>query len=96
MIMEAGLPPEALEDPFRPPDEPVMVRCLHCDREYSSDKIFWERQDDGKGMWVCGIEGCGGAGFGFDIFPLDSGMWADDDEWDEEEGGGDVLDKPES
>ena len=81
MIM-AGLPPEALRDSFRPPDEPVRVECIHCGHEYSSDEIVWRRYPDGKGFWCCPIEGCDGKGFTFDIFPV--GAW-EDDEYDEEE-----------
>ena len=76
-----ALPPEALEDCFRPPTEPVMVRCLHCDHEYTSDLIYWDdTEGPGKGFWRCPIEDCGGAGFQFDIHPLDSSLWCDDDE----------------
>jgi len=85
MIMEAGLPPEALDDPFRPPDEPVMVRCLHCGQEYSSEQIHWERQADGTGMWVCDTPGCSGAGFEFDIFPLDCPNWGEKEEEEDDE-----------
>lgn len=82
MIMWS-LPSDALEDPFRPPDEPVQVRCLHCGQEYSSDQIVWRKDDDDpQGFWCCPIEGCDGMGFQFDIHPVDSDLWIDDDEDD--------------
>ena len=78
MIM-AGLPPEALEDCFRPPDEAVQVECIHCGNEYSSDAIVWRSVPgkDIKGFWCCPIPGCDGVGFQFDIFPV--GTWDDDE-----------------
>ena len=77
-MAEPGLPKEALDDPFRPPEEPCIARCLHCGQEYSSDQIFW----DGE-FWSCPVEGCGGAGYQFDIHPLDSPLWGGDEDEDE-------------
>jgi hypothetical protein len=68
------LPPEALRDCFRPPDVPVEVHCIHCGREYDSYLIWWDEEIvDGErsGFWRCPTPGCGGAGFGFDIWPTD-------------------------
>jgi len=68
------LPPEALADCFRPPDVPIEVHCIHCGREYDSYLIWWDEEIvDGKrdGFWRCPTPGCGGAGFGFDIWPTD-------------------------
>jgi len=80
-MTEPGLPKEAMDDPFRPPEEPCMVRCMHCDQEYSSAQIVWR-----DGFWSCPVEGCGGAGYQFDIHPLDSSLWGgDEDETDDEE-----------
>ena len=59
---------EAREDPFRPPQEPCEVFCLHCGKEYSSDKIRWKHRG-GEGFWCCPTPGCGGVGYQFDIFP---------------------------
>jgi hypothetical protein len=73
----ADLPQRALEDCFKPPDEPVRVRCLHCGQEYDSDAIDWR---DDCGMWCCPVPDCGGAGFGFDIFPVDDDFWSDEPE----------------
>jgi hypothetical protein len=64
------LPPEAVEDDLGPPEEPVEVRCLHCRNVYSSDRMVWYR-----GLWMCPHIACGGAGFLFDLYPLDSVMW---------------------
>lgn len=79
-------------DPFRPPSIPTLVWCLHCEEEYDSWRMQWRVVPgrDGKphGFWSCGTEGCDGAGFGFDIFPVDPdyidpdgrdmGGWVDD------------------
>ena len=84
MVMWSNLPREAMEDCFRPPEEPCQVQCLHCGQQYSSSDIVWRGDDDG-GHWCCPIEDCDGAGFQFDIHPVDSTLWAgsDDDEYDE-------------
>jgi len=84
MILWSGLPKEAMEDPFKPPDEPCRVRCLHCGREYSSSQIAW-RTVGGQGFWCCPMEGCDGAGFNFDIFPIDSDFWDDEEEEDQDD-----------
>ena len=69
------LPPEALDDPFKPPERPRMVRCLHCDQTYLSSLMKWQ-----GGLWRCGIPGCDGAGYGFDVFDENSNLFADEDE----------------
>lgn len=93
-------------DCFKPPAIPTEVHCLHCGKEYESYLIEWrvQRCRDGKmrGFWCCPTEGCGGAGFGFDLMPIDpeyvgedgEPFWsfdhgvgeAWDDEWDDEWG----------
>ncbi len=77
---DAPLNPEG--DPFHPPSIPTLVGCLHCGQEYDSYRIEWRirTQAGGKpfGMWCCPIDGCDGAGFGFDIFPVDPD-WVDPD-----------------
>lgn len=83
MVMWSALPQKALEDCFRPPAEPVMVRCLHCHGEYWSSEIVWVPEGD-DGFWRCPIYDCGAAGFQFDIFPFDSPLW-DGEEEDEED-----------
>ena len=68
------------ESGFPPPDEPIMVYCLHCGREYMSSEMV---PPDGTrtpimmaGFWWCGTPGCNAGGFGLDIFPTDS-EWKD-------------------
>ncbi len=82
------LDPQA--DPFHPPAIPTEVGCLHCGKEYESYLIEWrvETGADGtqQGFWCCPTPGCGGRGFGFDIFPTDPhyqderGGWVCDEE----------------
>jgi len=87
------LDPDA--DCFKPPPGSILVECVHCGEEYESYLIEWrvfDRSGRKMGFWCCPTEGCGGAGFGFDIFPIDPedcerfGIhFCDDDESDEEE-----------
>ncbi|MFN0011495.1 MAG: hypothetical protein ACKVS8_07610 [Phycisphaerales bacterium] len=77
------LPPDhpARSDPFCPPDEPVMCRCLHCGGEVLSSQIEWRLCDDAgelRGFWWCPFEGCDGKGFEFDLHPLDADIWRED------------------
>jgi len=85
-------------DQFHPPENSVEVSCLHCGQTYQSSEIVWAMRTcrDGliHGFWVCPIEGCDGAGFGFDILPTDPNyrdehggwmMFDDDDELDDED-----------
>lgn len=92
----SDLPPEAYEDCFHPPSIPTEVFCLHCQRTYDSYLIEWRERDaeatgaEAKllGFWCCPTPGCSGAGFGFDIHPVDPdyidpdgremGQWVDD------------------
>jgi len=73
--MVAPKRPDPDADPFRPPEIPTEVRCLHCGEEYDSYRIEWREEtgDDGRvqGFWCCPTPGCGGMGFGFDILPTD-------------------------
>ena len=81
--------PDPDTDSFRPPTISTLVGCLHCGEEYESYQIVWR-----DGFWRCPIQGCDGAGFGFDILPIDQDyvgedgerMWVggDDDEEDED------------
>jgi hypothetical protein len=87
-------PLDADADPFKPPALSTLVHCLHCNEEYDSYRIEWrvETNHEGKphGFWCCPIPGCGGIGFGCDIFPVDpeyrdeegNKMWSSDDESD--------------
>jgi hypothetical protein len=88
-------PLDADSDPFRPPAISTLVHCIHCGEEYDSFRIEWRVEPDADGnphgFWCCPIPGCGGMGFGFDIFPVDPEyrdengqlMWCSDDEGDE-------------
>jgi hypothetical protein len=78
----------APDDPFGPPKEPLLVHCIECGREYESSRIWYDTASAGAGrggFWRCATPGCGGAGYGFDIFPADGspggidGGWFDDD-----------------
>jgi hypothetical protein len=82
--LRPDLPREALEDCFRPPAEAVAVHCIHCGREYSSELILWEAAPDSDaGFWRCPYPDCSGAGYEFDILPIDGEGWVDcDDEED--------------
>jgi hypothetical protein len=83
-------------DPFHPPAIPIEVGCLHCGQTYESYLIEWriETCSDGSqhGFWCCPTPGCGGRGFGCDIFPTDpdwvdeegNKIWFSDDEEDDE------------
>jgi hypothetical protein len=86
-VHDDDLPAEALKDCFKPPDQPILVHCIHCGEEYDSWRIVWvpftakEMADghgspDFTGMWCCPMAGCGGTGFKFDIFPADPD-WVD-------------------
>jgi hypothetical protein len=72
-------------DPFRPPEIPTEVCCLHCGETYESYLIEWrvEAKAEGgeQGFWCCPTPGCGGIGFGFDILPTDP-------EYQDDHGGG--------
>jgi hypothetical protein len=92
-------PDRPVEDGLHPPAIPTEVFCLHCRQTYESYLIEWRvtTNDRGErhGFWCCPTPGCGGAGFGCDIFPTDPdyqderrGGWSsgggDDEDYDEE------------
>ena len=87
--------PDPETDPFRPPDIPTEVQCLHCGREYESYLIEWRQwREHGEpfGAWCCPMPGCDGRGFGFDLLPTDPDYdaeqragWLADDPFAEEE-----------
>lgn len=93
---EGGEPTPADEsgrDPMAPPLVPCECACLHCRRMFMSDLMWFQRvvgdPSGFEGFWMCPTPNCGGAGFAFDIFPVDpdhpaNANWHDDDE-DEEE-----------
>jgi hypothetical protein len=92
-------------DPFKPPAISTLVHCIHCNEEYDSFRIEWRiaPDADGKqhGFWCCPMPGCGGMGFGFDIFPVDPEyrdengefMWCSDEDDDEDDDGADEDDE---
>jgi hypothetical protein len=71
------LPPDH-GDPFGPPAEPQLVRCLHCENQYLSTAIRWDGE---LGLWSCPTPGCSGAGVGFDIHPATSGLFFEPVKW---------------
>lgn len=101
MVAWPDLPKEAREDCFAPPCDPVMVCCIHCGETYWSSEIRWQKDEgDDMGFWRCPVPECDGAGFRFDIWPLDSdgpggGDFGDEDDedWDDDED--DELDEDE-
>ena len=84
------------DDYFAPPKEPCECYCLHCQRIFMSDGIWFQRvigsKDGMNGFWLCPTPNCDGKGFTFDIYPTDpehpaNDGWVDDDgedEFDEE------------
>ena len=76
-------PKKALQDPFKPPRTPRLVRCLHCDKTYMSSLMEWK-----GGLWCCGTPGCDGKGYHFDIFDADDPFWNDEPRGDVEKHAG--------
>lgn len=86
--------PRRRDDCFAPPAEPCECWCLHCNRTFMSDGIWFQKvvndPNGFAGFWMCPTPNCGGAGFTFDIFPTDpnhpanEGWHSCDEEWDEE------------
>lgn len=77
------------KDQFAPPTDSCECYCLHCNRVFMSDQIWFQRVigdcNGFEGFWMCPTPNCGGAGFTFDIFPTDpnhpaNAGWCDDDE----------------
>lgn len=58
-----------------PPSVPCECYCLHCQRTFMSDQMWFQRikgaRDGFDGFWMCPTPNCSGAGFSFDIFPTD-------------------------
>lgn len=82
---------QSRSDCFAPPAEPCECYCLHCNRVFMSDQIWFQKvinaRDGFDGFWMCPTPNCGGAGFTFDIFPTDpnhpaneSWHYSDDDD----------------
>ena len=81
------------DDPMAPPREPCECYCLHCQRTFMSDQMWFQRVIGDKGgfagFWMCPTPNCSGAGFTFDIFPTDPDHpanegWQDCDDEEEE------------
>lgn len=86
--------PDPPRDDFAPPDEPCECYCLHCNRVFMSDRIWFQKvinsRDAFDGLWMCPTPNCDGTGFSFDIFPTDPSHpvnqgWHDDDDDDDDE-----------
>src|SRR5687768_7596480 len=82
------------DDPMAPPREPCECYCLHCQRTFMSDEMWFQRVIGDKsgfeGFWMCPTPNCSGAGFSFDIYPTDPNHpanegWCDDDDEEDEE-----------
>jgi hypothetical protein len=82
-------------DPMGPPEGPCECFCLHCQRVFMSDGMWFQRvinaSDGFPGFWLCPTPNCSGAGFCMDIFPTDpdhpaNGGWHSSDDESEEEG----------
>jgi hypothetical protein len=92
------------DDPMAPPREPCECYCLHCQRTFMSDEMWFQRvvgdRNGFEGFWMCPTPNCDGAGFTFDIFPTDpdhpanEGWCSCDDEDDEEEYEQEVAEEP--
>src|SRR5688500_6241939 len=82
-------------DPMAPPKEACECYCLHCNRVFMSDGMWFQRvinaKDGFEGFWMCPTANCDGAGFTFDIFPTDpdhpanAGWHSSDDDADDDE-----------
>ncbi len=86
---------DGTSDCFAPPKIPCECFCLHCQRTFMSDGIWFQKVINGRdgftGFWLCPTPNCDGAGFTFDIFPTDPAhpaneSWTyDDDEEDDDD-----------
>jgi len=66
---------EAREDSFAPPEKPTQSRCIHCDEEFTTDKMIWGTKVGVRAVgpvWWCPTPRCDGAGFGFDVFQVEA------------------------
>src|SRR4051794_39879082 len=53
-------------DCFAPPKDPVECYCLHCQRTFMSDQMWFQRivgrgKGEMDGFWMCPTNNCGGA-----------------------------------
>ena len=93
--------PRRRHDQFAPPADPCECYCLHCQRTFMSDQIWFQKViGDPKGFegfWMCPTPNCGGAGFTFDIFPTDpshpaNAGWHYIDDEDDDDGNEEAYD----
>jgi hypothetical protein len=86
--------PRRQHDQMAPPAEPCECYCLHCQRIFMSDQMWFQKvigaRDGFDGFWMCPTPNCDGAGFTFDIYPTDpdhpaNAGWSYDDDDDDEE-----------
>jgi hypothetical protein len=87
--------PRRQRDPFAPPAEPCECHCLHCRRNFMSSEIWFQKingsRDGLEGFWMCPTPNCDGAGFTFDIFPIDPNHPANEG-WSEFDGDEEIAD----
>ena len=87
---------DPMTDPMAPPREPCECWCMHCERTFMSNEMWFQRvvgaKDSFPGFWMCPTPNCSGAGFSFDIFPTDPNHpsnegwhFCEEDDYDEEE-----------
>jgi hypothetical protein len=69
-----ALPEEVREDPMGPPGDRLeeVCGCLHCGQWGPRFEAVEMRWLENEGMWACPCTVCGGRGFEFDIFPVES------------------------
>ena len=62
------------DDPFKPPQQSVLVECWHCSGQYQSSDMVYEQRPEISELkfWYCKNKDCNGAGYGFDIIPVRS------------------------
>ena len=57
--------PRRQKDQFAPPAQPCECYCLHCNRVFMSDQIWFQRvigdKNGFEGFWMCPTPNCGGA-----------------------------------
>jgi hypothetical protein len=93
-----GMEPQKEDDrdPMGPPAEPCECFCLHCQRTFMSDQMWFQKvinsKDGFPGFWMCPTPNCGGAGFTMDIFPTDPNHPANEGWHSSDEEDGDQLD----
>ena len=82
-------PFDPMDDPMAPPREPCECWCMHCQRNFMSNEMWFQRVIGDKhgfeGFWMCPTPNCDGAGFTFDIFPTDPNHPANDG-WGSDDG----------